>query len=249
MVLVVSISCGGVTTTTSEPALSPFPKPSPSSLETEQESEGSLSPEELDALKTQAIQFIKGNGMGCYFMTLETHQYCIEQVQKGAHAHYYDKALYSYIACDTQSSVYHDPEKADLLTEGLFVNEVYDLLGLPHVMVHAPLGHPVMQHTLFDLYTGYVLDNGKILLIHFVPDFVYAYSEEVLARRIPDYKEEDWNIYLENAIISGLFKLKSAQILDTEEFFAMSFSTDNLLTAKADVEYWYIPEEYCHFTK
>lgn len=201
----------------------------------EQESVAVVDLETLESIRTEVFKTLSQKGMGMTYRTVERHQSMLEEMQ--AHPdepekhYYYDHALYSYVACDPERSEYHSPQVTDQLKEGLFVNEVYDLLGAPHMLIHVPLGWPIMGFNIgFDLYTVYVLDNGAILLIEFIPDDVKAYEIAELERRIPNYDERDWSREHDahTYASTGLLKLNSAEMINAEELFERDFSDDAL---------------------
>ena len=125
------------------------------------------------------------------------------------------------VACDPTRDEYHSPQVAELLEQGMFINEVRALLGRPHGTTFAILnGVGVRCNT----YTAYTLDDGRVLLLRFIQASVKDYSQEELERRVPNFNERDWEVrlILEDTGI-GWFKLQEVQILTLEEYLGTRY--------------------------
>ena len=135
------------------------------------------------------------------------------------------------VSCDPTRDEYHSPRVAELLEQGMFINEVRELLGRPHGTTFAFLN--VRMGKLTNTYTAYTLDDGRVLFLRFIQASVKDYSREELERRVPGFNERDWEV---RAIASpdmsiGWFKLQEVKILDLKEF------------QNTAVGYVYTPEE------
>ena len=102
---------------------------------------------------------------------------------------------FEYFAYDDVSDpVFPSHEQAEKVTQGLFINEVYDILGRPHYNTNKNNGTSGYQ------YTMHVLDDGKILLLGYSFVLTGNYTRVELESRIPGVETEgtrvlhDWRI-------------------------------------------------------
>ena len=121
------------------------------------------------------------------------------------------------VSCDPTRDEYHSPQVAELLEQGMFINEIRELLGRPHGTTFAFLNGRI-PHT--NVYTAYTLDNGQVLFLRFILASIKDYSREELERRVPGFNERDWEIraYASPDMCFGWYKLQEVKVLDLEEF-------------------------------
>ena len=144
------------------------------------------------------------------------------------------------VACDPTRDEYHSPQVAALLQQGIFINEVRELLGRPHETICLMLSDTM---ALSDTYTAYTLDDGRVLLLRFIQASIKDYSREELERRVPNFNERDWvvrcyGLYSDPTAgnCMGWLKLQELKILTLEEYLET-----NLYTRTPQEE---LPEEY-----
>ena len=144
-----------------------------------------------------------------------------------------NEALLEVIANDPTRDEYYSLQIAEKLQKGMFVNEVYDVLGRPHGLTY------FRSELRTNTYTAYVLDNGQVLFLRFVQASVKDYSREELESRVPNFNEKDWEVrytYYNSNV--GWFKLQEVRILDVEELQSIQIA---LVCGTPEEE---LPEEY-----
>ena len=143
---------------------------------------------------------------------------------------------FEYFAYDDVSDpVFPSHEQAEKVTQGLFINEVYDILGRPHYNTNKNDGTYGYQ------YTMYVLDDGKILLLGYSFVLTGNYTRMELESRIPGVETEgtrvlhDWRILTLIKCV-GIEELATMGLGSGEELYSISNEFKPASITKAEAE-------------
>jgi outer membrane protein assembly factor BamE (lipoprotein component of BamABCDE complex) len=148
---------------------------------------------------------------------------CIEELMP-------DIRVKEVIASAPESEVYHPVTIVSALKSGMFINEVQKILGQPHFGAYAvAMSHIDLEgRFLYDYYTFYVLNDGRVLELHFLPVIIGDYDRELLSEQIPQF--DHYEEYLKQGIFMNWGKLLSATILTPEELYKKSYMPKDLET-------------------
>ena len=158
-------SCNDATITT---------EPAPSALESASLEEYPPNP----ALAKQVFDELQAGGVGnskySYFSMP------LSQAESADNFPYVDYYLYD----DVNAPAFPSRQEVEKIHPGLFINEVYDLLGAPHYNSEY---RPMQQgfYPWYDMFTMYVLDDGNILLLRYSALYYGKYEWSELSKRIP----------------------------------------------------------------
>jgi hypothetical protein len=115
-----------------------------------------------------------------------------------------------FVYDDINDPVFPSYQVSEQIKEGLFINEVYAILGAPHFNVkYSPMAASYNELTK-DCYTFYVLDSGEVLVLRYSTFSYGAYSLSELDKRIPDFEKnamskfpsDQWRILTSANIVS-----------------------------------------------
>ena len=115
-----------------------------------------------------------------------------------------------FVYDDINDPVFPSYQVSEQIKEGLFINEVYAILGAPHFNVeYVPMASAYNVLTK-DCYTFYVLDSGEVLVLRYSTFSYGAYSLSELDKRIPDFEKnamskfpsDQWRILTSANIVS-----------------------------------------------
>ena len=170
--------------------------------------------EELCALKTDILE--KGD-----FRKLGS-----EEWEKDSNSLYEFDRIFGY---DIKNETYFSENVIDFLSAGMFANEVHAILGNPHInSYYRPKGLAVTwsAYSIYDAYAMYVLETGRVLLLHYTPIFIGEYTQEELMERIPNYKayeqcnKSEWGRWM---------KLHNISIVSAEKLCATDYHSGKAL--------------------
>lgn len=130
-----------------------------------------------------------------------------------------------YFYQDPARAYYHSPQMALQVQEGLLVNEVHDLLGNPHFnAININMGDAYSG--LYYAYTMYVLTDGSVLLIRYMPILPEEYEELNCFERIPNF-ENIYQRYSDYHYCSWM-QVNKVEVLSEQELLSKSFQNDDL---------------------
>ena len=130
---------------------------------------------------------------------------------------------------DVNAPVFPSSEQVEKVTQGLFINEVYDLLGRPHYNA----SNNGAYHNGEYYYTMHVLEDGTVLLLGYSAILAGNYKMAELTERIPCLEEAGGTVFVDDGAWRVLTFVKRT---DIEELSAMGWGSDeNLYT---------VPDEY-----
>lgn len=134
---------------------------------------------------------------------------------------------------DVNAPVFPSSEQVEKVTQGLFINEVYDLLGRPH---YNASNNGAYHHGGY-YYTMHVLEDGTVLLLGYSAILAGNYKMAELTERIPCLEEAGGIVFVDNCAWRVLTFVKRT---DIEELSAMGWGSDeNLYTVPGE----YLPPE------
>jgi hypothetical protein len=202
-----------------------------------------LSKEELHIISQEMSSFFEKQ-QGVRHVTvsqLESAKVRFEEVLKGreelgmpqiAIEEYYTE-IYAQeaIASIPDNEVYHPATVVHSLKEEFFINEVQTVLGQPHFNVYATSEQQAYDKSGYDLFTFYLLNNGRVLELHFVPVYIGEYDRAELQERIPHF--DHYESYNKEGQFLQWEKLLEATVLTTEELYTRSYTKETLKADKS----------------
>ena len=207
-------SCNDIVATDPTPSI-----PQSASLE---EENTTLSLEELSLLKKRIEQGIN-----------RTNSFNKEEYQRIRTA--YENGMYSESSnCDElERMIYEDPSleryhSADIISEiqkDMLVNEVYDILGNPHFNNYDSGGSTIGGNLHLYQYMMYVLEDGRVLVIQYMPIHPSEFEEYRCFDRIPDF-ENLCDRY--NGVWYYWLRVSKVSILTEQEVLETSYQRDDV---------------------
>lgn len=122
-----------------------------------------------------------------------------------------------FVYDDMNEPVFPTYEQAMQIQTGLFINEVYELLGAPHLNAEYPHGAAVIFMKPHDRFTMYVLDDGVSVLFLRYSKMYYKekYEKSEWGDRVPDGFDET---------MTQWWELSSAEIISIDEFAELNIA-------------------------
>ena len=229
-------SCNDTTITTepeSAPAAITEPQEgsTPSASQSSSEELPVLSLEELQAVKDRiASRRAEDKEYMPFIVTRSGYELMMEQY-KDYPERYAERFVHAEIMGDIERTEYVSSEMVRSITKGMYINEVKELLGLPHYsVVHYALAVFISTSTeSYDVCTMYILNDGRILLLRYTPITYEKYDRQELMARIPDYEQYE-RINKDGYHTQRWLQLNEISFVTVEELLAMTFDNDFLET-------------------
>ena len=215
----------------------PLPlKENPSESASESEALPELSKEELYDVKMRIKLYDEETNFIHCSVTKEGFEQTLDQTKDHPDT-YTLKTLDKTVMADIDGEIYHSATIVEQLHQGMFINEVYDLIGRPHFTArHYPRTVSTIPYrSNYDFCAMNVLNDGRVLLTRYVPVFHESYDQEKrneLGTRIPNFFEEYEKRPIDGYYFVRWWQLGEVSIVSEEQLYGMEFDNDMLLTAE-----------------
>lgn len=190
-----------------------------------------LSLEELQAVKDRiASRRAEDKEYMPFIVTRSGYELMMEQY-KDYPERYAERFVHAEIMGDIERTEYVSSEMVRSITKGMYINEVKELLGLPHYsVVHYAFAVFISTSTeSYDVCTMYILNDGRILLLRYTPITYEKYDRQELMARIPDYEQYE-RINKDGYHTQRWLQLNEISFVTVEELLEMTFDNDFLET-------------------